>query len=115
MRARRGAALLVVLALMAFVGVLGASATLHAHRVRGMILDTELEVRAGALAEAGLARGLWALRKDPAYRGEGPVPLGAGTYRVDVILEGGRRVLVGIGEARSRGRAKTVSRRAFLT
>jgi hypothetical protein len=99
--------MILVLTLLSILGILGTALMTRHVQLDRRLRDAELEGRAQALARAGLEKARWALARDPAYRGEGPVPLGEGTYRVSVCGEAGAFRLVSEGRAGRKGRERT--------
>lgn len=109
MRNPRGVAMILVLTLLSILGIFGTALMTRHVQLDRRLRDAELEARAQALARAGLEKARWALARDPAYRGEGPVPLGEGTYRVSVSREGGTLRLASEGRVGRKGRERTVT------
>lgn len=109
MRNPRGVAMILVLTLLSILGIFGTALMTRHIQLDRRLRDAELEARAQALARAGLERARWALARDPAYRGEGPVPLGEGSYRVMVLREAGALRMVSEGLAGRKGREWTAT------
>ena len=83
-RDEKGAAMIAALAVLVFLGILGGAVTARHALLRREVEASVREAQASALAEAGLARARVALAVDPSWSGEGPTPLGEGTFHVRV-------------------------------